>query len=178
MKKVAFVIFVLFSISNVFASNIAVISIENILRDSTTFKKLNDSLEKEKNSYQSKIKQKEIELNAKKDDIDSKSSILSQETLQKKILEFQKEVLSFQEEIKNKENELQSKLSYGLSKLNTEVDIIVKEMMKEEKYKGYSIVMNSSVLLYYNEKDDLTLEVLKRLNKKNISLVKNADKGK
>ena len=49
---------------------------------------MNDSLEKEKNSFQEKIKQKEIELNAKKDDIQSKASLLSQETLQQKSLEF------------------------------------------------------------------------------------------
>lgn len=159
-----------------YAGEIAVVNVEEIVKNSVAFKRLNDSLEKEKNDYQEKIKQKEIELNAKKDDLQSKSSIYSQEVLQKKSLEFQKEVLSFQEEVKNKEGELQEKLMYGLNILNDEVKTIVTNILKEEKYKKYKTVINSTVLLVYENDDNITNEILKRLNKKNISLTKNIKK--
>jgi Skp family chaperone for outer membrane proteins len=155
---------------------IAIVNVENITKNSVAFKKLSDSLEKEKASYQEKIKQREIELSAKKDDLESKSSILSKDVLQKRALEFQKEVMTFQEEIKNKEGELQSKLNYGLTKLNNEINLILKEMLKEERYQKYSAVASSAVFLYYKEENDITLETLKLLNKKNISLINNSKK--
>lgn len=171
MKKICFVVFLFLFASNVFANNIAVVDVNKIVSGSTAFKKLNQSLEKEKNSYQDKIKQREIELNAKKDDLQSKSAILSQENLQKQALEFQKEILSFQEEIKAKEVDLQKKLAYGIEVLNEEVQQIVNDIVKESDNK-YDVVLNSNVLLYSNDKNDITLEVLKRLNKKNINLIK------
>ena len=170
MRKTLLVIFSFFIMSSAFANNIAIVDVAKIVEGSTAFKKLSDSLEKEKNSYQDKIKQKEIELNAKKDDLQSKSSILSQENLQKQALEFQKEILSFQEEIKTKEAELQEKLAYGLEVLNNEVQEIVKQIVEENK--KYNLVLNSNVLLYSEDKNDITMEVLKRLNKKNINLIK------
>ena len=172
MKKYFTVLFACLFISNVFAGDIAVVDLENIVKESVAFKRLNESLEKEKNSYQEKIKQREIELNAKRDDLQSKSSLLSQETLQQKGLEFQKEVLTFQEEVKKKEVELQNKLVDGLSILNNEVKVIVEDLLKEEQFKEYDKVANSALFIHYNKKDDLTLEVLKRLNKKNITLIK------
>ena len=93
-----------------------------------------------------------------------------QENLQKQALEFQKEILSFQEEIKTKEAELQEKLAYGLEVLNNEVQEIVKQIVEENK--KYNLVLNSNVLLYSEDKNDITMEVLKRLNKKNINLIK------
>jgi Skp family chaperone for outer membrane proteins len=170
MKRFLFIVFVLFSY-NTFATEIAVINVENITKNSVAFKKLSESLEKEKTSYQEKIKQKEIELSAKKDDLESKSSILSKEVLQKRALEFQKEVLAFQEEVRSVENDLNTKLNQGLMKLNSEIGSILKEMLKEEKYKKYSAVASSAVFLYYKEENDITLETLKLLNKKNISLL-------
>ena len=169
MKK--FLLFFFFMATSVYANNIAIVNIDKIVQGSTAFKKLNESLEKEKNSYQEKIKQKEIELNAKRDDLQSKSSILSQENLQKQALEFQKEILSFQEEIKTKETDLQTKLANGLNILNTELQNIVEDIVKKSE-KKYDIVLNSSVLLYNNTADDITMDVLKALNKKNIDLTK------
>lgn len=175
MKKYLSICCALLFSTTLMANEIAIINMENIVKESVAFKRLNDSLEKEKNTYQEKIKQKEIELNAKRDDLQSKASLLSQETLQQKSLEFQKEILTFQEEVKNKESELQSKLVDGLNILNNEVKIIVEELIKEKEFSKYNAVANSAMFIHYNTKDDLTLEVLKRLNKKNISLIK---KGK
>lgn len=167
-------VFSLFITTNAFAS-MAVVNVDEIVKGSTAFKKLNTTLEKEKASYQDKIKQKEIELNAKRDDLQSKSSILSQENLQKQALEFQKEILSFQEDVKKKEANLQEKLAYGLNILNTEAQKIAADIVKESEGK-YNTVINSTVLLTYSKDDDVTMEVLKRLNKKNLDLTKKDSK--
>lgn len=170
MKKILLFTFLLFSF-NTFAGEIAVVDMEKIIQNSSAFKQLSDSLEKEKNSYQEKIKQKEVELNNKKDELESKSALLSKETLQKQAFEFQNEVLKFQGEIKEKEDELRENLSKGMNTLAKEVADIVNSMLKEDKYKKYSMVINSGVLLHHKDEDDISMEVLKRLNKKNISLI-------
>lgn len=178
VKKSLFLFtFILFSF-DVLASNIAVVNIEKIAQGSTAFKKLSSDLEKEKNLYQEKIKQKELELNTKKEDLESKSSLLSKESLQKQAMEFQNEVIKFQEEIKNKEQELQTKMASGMNVLVKEVGKISNEILKEEKYSRYSVAINSAVLVSYNEEDDISMEVLKRLNKKKISLLQVQQKKK
>lgn len=171
MKKIIFIFFLLFSF-NLLASDIAIINMEEVAKNSTAFKKFKENLEKERDIYQAKIKQKEIELNAKKDDLESKTSLLSQETLQKQAIDFQKEVLSFQEEVKNKEIELQNKLNYALDKLNNEINLIIKNITSEDNFKKYSMIINSNAVLYNKEKDnDITMTIIKKINEKNISLI-------
>ena len=178
MKKICVILFSIFCVGTALANNIAVVDLEYIMQNSVAFKRLNDSLEKEKKSYQEKIKQKEIELTTKRDKLQSQASLLSQECLQQKTNEFQKELLSFQEEVKNKENELQKKLMDGLAVLNNEVKTIVNDIVKEDKYNKYTSVLSTSIMLYYRDDDNITTEVLKRLNKKNISLINIDNKKK
>jgi Skp family chaperone for outer membrane proteins len=110
MKKALFLILFSFLIIDcVMAKNIAVIDLQEIVKGSISFKKFNDNLEKEKNEIQNLIRKKEEELNKKKSDLESKSSIFTKDTLQTKIVEFQKEVLAFQDSVKQEELKLQEK---------------------------------------------------------------------
>jgi hypothetical protein len=51
-------------------------------------------------------------------------------------------------------------------------------MLKEEKYSKYSFVINSVVFLRYDEEDNITMEVLKRLNKQQITFASPKTKNK
>jgi Skp family chaperone for outer membrane proteins len=148
---------------------IAVINLEEIVKGSTSFKKFNEDIEKEKNEIQDLIKKKEEELNKKRSDLEARSSILTKESLQAKVVEFQKEVMAFQDSVRQEESKLQDKLNGALGILNNKINEIVAAMIKEEKYEKYSFVLNSMVFVYYNKDDDLTMEILKRLNKQKIT---------
>ena len=154
------------------AVEIAVVNIEEIAKNSLAINKLNKDLNQKKDNLQKKFRDTEIKLNAKRDDIASKSSILSQEAMQKKAMEFQQEVMEFQEEVKKEETNLQQELMEGLSVVNEQVEKIILEIKKEEQYKKYNFIINSASLLYFEEKDDISSEVLKRLNKK-LPIIKN-----
>jgi Skp family chaperone for outer membrane proteins len=177
MKKTLFLVALIFFITNhVIAKDIAIIDLQEIVKGSISFKKFNDSLEKEKNEIQDLIRKKEDELNKKKNDLESKSSILTKDVLQTKIMEFQKEVLAFQDSVKQEEMKLQEKLNNALNILNSNVNEIVVNLLKEEQYSKYSFVSTAAVFIYYDKDNDITMEVLKRLNKQKINL--NPDKKK
>ncbi|MDR0572315.1 MAG: OmpH family outer membrane protein, partial [Rickettsiales bacterium] len=99
-KKILLLLIIGLFVATASAKEIAVINLEEIIKGSTSLKKFNEELEKEKNEIQDLIKKKEEELNKKKDDLESNSSILTKEVLQTKALEFQRDVLAFQESVK------------------------------------------------------------------------------
>ena len=80
-------------------------------------------------------------------------------------MNLQKEILEFQESVKKKEIELQDKMLSGLSKINDEIKKIISNMLKEDKYKKYGTVINSATLLYFESSNDISSDVLLRLNK-------------
>ncbi|MDR2760394.1 MAG: OmpH family outer membrane protein [Rickettsiales bacterium] len=179
-KRISLLLLLLLcAIGGAAAAGTGVVNLEEAVRESVSFKKFNSDLEKEKDEIQELIRKREEELGKKKNDLESKSSILTKDALQAKAIEFQKEVFSFQDSVRQQENMLQEKLNKAVGILNGEIVKIVEEMVKEEKYSQYSRIVNAAVFLYYDKKDDLTLEVLKRLNKRKINLLgSDAKKGK
>jgi Skp family chaperone for outer membrane proteins len=172
------VIISIFISTAVSAKEIAVINLEEIAKGSTSLRKFNENLEREKNEIQNLIRKKEEELGKKKEELESKASILTKDSLQAKALEFQNEVLAFQDSVRQEEIKLQEKLNEALTILNGKINEIVTDMIKEEKYSKYSFVSSTVVFVYYDKDDDITMEVLKRLNKREINLSNSKQRGK
>ena len=53
-----------------------------------------------------------------------------------------------------------------LTKVSNELKSIINDMLKEKEFLKYSKVINSEALLHYDVQDDITKDVLLRLNKK------------
>lgn len=150
--------------------NIAVLDIEKVIKESNSFVKFEKSLEVEKQKAEEHFKQEEASLREKQSELESKTSILSKEALQKEVIEFQEKVANFQESVNKKGMELQGKINEAGMFLN---DIIKNIIEENPVYKKYTIILNKAIVIQINtEVKDITLEVLKDLNKKNIDLSK------
>ena len=173
-KRIFVVLLCVFTCQSIVNSKeIAFLNLEKVADGSTAFKKAKDMLDKRKQTVQKKLDNKQTEILNKKKDIESKSSVLSKDTLQKKIESFQAEVLAFQEEVKKEDEKLQKDSMNVLKQLNDKVVEIVSKMVKEKSFTDkYSYVANASLFIFYDKENDITNEVLKRLNKEKLDLTK------
>ena len=165
-KKILIFIFTFLLINEVKAGEIAVVNVQEILNNSLIFIDATKVLNKEKEEYQKKFSEKELNLSKEKDSISARASILSQAEVQKEIEVWQKKVFDFQEEVKDTEAKLQQRMANILSKVSDEVKLIITNMLKENNFSKYNKVINSEALLYFDENDNITKDVLLRLNKK------------
>ena len=165
MKKYLSILISLFMI-NIAKADFAVVNVQEILDNSLVIIDATKILNKEKEDYQKKFSEKELSLTKEKDNITVRSSILSQQDMQKEVELFQKKISDFQIEVRDTEIKLQQKMAQTLSKVSDELKIIISEMLKEEKFKNYDKVITSEALLYFDSKDDITKDVLQNLNKK------------
>jgi len=168
MKKIFSIVAVIglfLVISNANATNVAVIDIEKIVENSIAMKNVNKKLTNSKNLMQKELQKEEGVLNAKRDDIASKSSILSKQALEGKMLGFQKDVITFQKKVKSEEEKLQKAYMGAVGEITDEIKIIVEEMKDEKEY-SFDVAIASSVAIYSSNDIDISAVVLKRLNKK------------
>ena len=145
---------------------IAIVDMEKVFENTNCIKIAKEKLENEKKAIENSIREKERALQEEQEDIESKASILSQAKIQQKREEFQKKVMEFQQEINKKNTKLQTKFNNLLDKIKNEVTLV----LKTDKYKIYSVILNNTLIIYNNSAIDITQEVIKDLNKKKISL--------
>ena len=165
-KKVLFFVLFIFLVNLAKANSIAVVNVQEVLDNSLVIIDATKSLNKEKNDYQKKFSEKEAALTKERDSISTRSSILSQADVQKEVEVFQKKVVDFQTEVRDVETKLQQKMTNILAKVSNELKSIINDMLKEKEFSKYSKVINSEALLHYDAQDDITKDVLLRLNKK------------
>jgi Skp family chaperone for outer membrane proteins len=159
-------------------SSIAIVDVEKIIEGLDSFIEFKKNIEEEKALSENQMESKVNKLREEDEDLKSKISILSEEALRDKTMKLQERYMKLQEEVRDKVAEFQRRLNLAIEIIDKELRIIVSELVKEKKYSGYSIVLNRQVVLYYSEKDDLTIEVLKRLNRKKLKLEKKTGEKK
>ncbi len=144
---------------------IAIVDLRKALNESEAGLKAKASLEEMIKQKQKAIDEKGKEIEALKEEIEKKSSVLSEEALRskqdeldRKMREYKRFVQDAQEEVKKKENQLTAEILKELRE-------IINEIGKEE---GYSVILEKAegVVLYYNEAVDITQKVIDRYNKK------------
>ena len=162
-------LFSMFIVNNVVKaenSNIAIINTEDVLNNSLAMIDFKNQLNQEKEALEKKFADKEKDLAKQKETLEKKAALLSQEQLQVEIAKFKQEVEKTQEEANSAESRMQTKTLEGLEKIKNEIILILEEMSKEENFSKFDIVINSNALLFSKNENDVTKEVLKRLNKK------------
>jgi outer membrane protein len=168
MKKIfsLAVIFTLFlTISNANATDIAVIDMEKVVENCVAMKNVNKKLTNKKNAMQKQLQKEEGVLNAKRDDISSKSNILSKSALEEKMKDFQRDVVNFQKKVKEEEDKLKVAYMEAIKEVTDEIKVIVEEIREDEKY-NFDIVITSSATIFSDNDTDISSVVLRKLNKR------------
>jgi outer membrane protein len=142
---------------------IAVINIQEIMRDSLAAKSVRQKLEAQQKSFQQEMSSKEKALQEEEKNLAQQRSVLSPEAFEKKVSEFKAKATTAQREVQTKKSKLDAAFGQALNEIQKNVVEISGSIAKE---RSYSVVMPTSQMLYAEPTLDITKEVLDRLNKK------------
>lgn len=143
--------------------SIAVVNIQEIMKDSTAAKSVREQLEAKQKDFQAEITKKEEDLKKEDQELGKQKSVLSKEAFEKKATEFRKKAAEMQKEVQSKKALLDSGFENALNDIQKSVSDVISELAKE---KGFNVAIPSSQILYSDPKMDISKEVLDRLNKK------------
>jgi Skp family chaperone for outer membrane proteins len=143
------------------ADNIAIVNIQEIMRDSTAAKSIKDQLEAKQKAFQSEMSKKSEALQKEEQDLGKQRSVLSPEAWDKKANAFKAKAADAQKEVQTKRTELDNAFTSALNEIQKTVFDIVATIAKE---KSYNVVLPASQLLYADSNLDITKTVLSKLN--------------
>ena len=149
------------------AGEIAVINLEEVLKNSIAMGKVNKTLEAKKSEMEKKLKLDEKKLTDEKNTLESQIKTMSQEVAQNKVMDFQSKVVDFQKNVKDNENELQKSYMDSVMQVTESIKTIIEEMKaeKDSKY-DFEVVLPKAATIYNDKNIDISSEVLSRLNKR------------
>ena len=144
-----------------FADSMAVVNIQEIMRDSTAAKSAKDQIDSKTKSIQAQMSKKEEELQKEGQDMSKQRAVLAPDAYEKKQKEFQAKFTAAQRDVQGKRAEIDNALSGAIGEIQKAVLDITTSIAKE---KGYTLIVPASQQLYYDPKLDITKDVLTRLN--------------
>lgn len=165
MKKITAILFasLLFLSSNAYAANIAVIDVEEVIKNSLAMKDIQNQITKMGDRYQKEVNQKQKELEAAEKELDKNKTVFSKEKMEKETKDLEKKFSSLREFIDKKQNILKKASMDAMAKFNEKVGEITTKISKE---KNLDLILIANQTIYYKPDMDISDEVLKELNKK------------
>ncbi|NBO18048.1 MAG: OmpH family outer membrane protein [Proteobacteria bacterium] len=145
------------------AATIAVVNIQQVMRDSTAAQNVREQLEAKQKTFQADISKKEEALQKEDKELTKKRSVLSKEAFDDKARAFRTKATDVQKEVQSKKAVLDAAFERALAEIQKSVTEVISEMSKE---KGFSMAVPTSQILYADSKMDISAEVLSRLNQK------------
>ncbi len=143
--------------------SIAVVNIQQIMKDSTAAKTVREQLESKQKSFQATITKKEEELQKEDQELGKQKSVLSKDAFEQKARAFRTKATDVQKDVQLKKATLDGAFEHSLNDIQKVVTEIIADIAKE---KGFTIAVPTSQILYADKNLDISAEVLDRLNKK------------
>jgi outer membrane protein len=144
-------------------SRIAVLNIQQIMRDSLAAKSVKATLESQQSSFGAEMAKKEQELQKKEKELSEQRSVLSSDEFEKRVKEFRTQATAAQKEVQTKKAKLDKAFADALGEIQKSVIDIVTE---QSKAKDIQAVFPTSQLLFAEPSLDITADVLTQLNKR------------
>lgn len=147
---------------------LATVDMQRALQSVEAGKRAKSDLEKDSADRTSKLKNEEAAIKKMGEELRKQSLVMSDEAKAKKQAEFQERVMKFQEAVQKNQMEFRQKEAQFTQPIIEKLRGVISEIAKD---KGYSMVLerNENTVLYSQEKDDLTSEVIATFNKKHKS---------
>jgi outer membrane protein len=147
---------------------IAVVNIQQIMKDSTAAKMVHDKVEDKQKSFQTELTKRDEELQKEDKDLAGQRGALSKDAFEEKSRAFRKKVTDVQKDVQTKKITLDNAYGHALAEIQKAVSEIVADLAKE---KGFLLAIPMEAppswqILYADNKLDISSEVLERLNKK------------
>ncbi len=163
IKPLLSLIFILTLSSNAFADTYGVINTKKILEEAQVVIYLQKKINAKQEKYQTIITKKQQLIEKDKEKILAKKDILSTESLLEEEKKFQKKVEKFKSYVSKKEETLKNASLGAMKIIQKKIEESIAEVSQKNKLK---IVFPESQVVFYDDKFDITDDVLKTLNKK------------
>ena len=144
-------------------TDISVVNIQQVMKDSTAAKSVREQLEAKQKAFQSEITKKEESLQNEDKELAKQQKVLSKEAFAEKAKAFRAKATEVQKEVQSKKALLDAAFERSLGDIQKSVNEVIAELAKE---KGFKLAVPTSQILYSDSDMDISAEVLKRLNKK------------
>ncbi|MBI1921505.1 MAG: OmpH family outer membrane protein [Geobacter sp.] len=145
------------------AGKIGFVEMQKVVGLSDAGKEAKEQLNVKAKKYQDELNAKQEELKKLRDDLEKQGVILSESARSTKEKEYQQKLKEFQRYLKDVQDEVQAKEEELLKKLQEEIVKVVQEYGRKN---GFSMIFArvDEVMIFTDEKADLTDEVLKAYN--------------
>lgn len=156
---------------------IAVVSMEQIQKEATVLEDLHKQRASFENKLKSKLEKEQKAIEKEKADIEKSQDVLSQEALQRRVVEYQKRVSQFQRDLSENAQAIDAAYQEALSTIQKKhLDPIIEGVIAK---KHLDLVIDGRMARVGKEIKglDITDEVVKALNKKISSVKMDTPKG-
>jgi outer membrane protein len=129
-----------------------------------TGRKAKAALEKEFNAKKKEVQTEEASIRKAGEELEKQSLVMNEEAKNKKRAELQQRIMKLQESTARSQAELQQKERDLTKPIIDKLREIIGELAKQ---KGYSVVLerNENTVLFSQDKDDMTQQVIDKYNK-------------
>jgi outer membrane protein len=151
------------ALSSAKAEKIAILDLENVLKNSDAMKYAQKKISSRQSDYQKEINKKQSSLENEGKKINSKRNVLSKEAFAKEQEKFAVKLEELKEFVDSKQESLKKASLKAVSKINDKLEDVIEDVREE---KNIDIIISASSTVFYKESLDISSDVLKRLNKK------------
>lgn len=149
------------SVAQAADTKIAVVDVQQIVRNSLAAKDIAAQMEKKRLAYQSEITKQEEDLKKKDQDLSKQRGVLAPDAFDQKVKEFKTQAAEVQRTVQQRRSELDHAYGNALAVIQKGVYDIISKLSEE---RGFAIAIPTSQILFAKKDLDISDEVLKRLN--------------
>ncbi len=149
------------------AADIAVVNIQQIMKDSTAAQAARQQLQAKQKEFQEQISAREKELQKEDQELAKQRSLMDQDAFKQKLVEFQQKAGNVQKEVREKRQTFTRAYENAISQLHEQVTGIIADIAAA---RGFKVALPTSQILYADPALDISAEVLQKLNQKMPSL--------
>ena len=163
MKKIVFFLVFFFLLPfNLISSEISIVDINFLLKNSEKGKKIQKEIDKLNLNQKKIFEKKQNELREKEKKITSKKNVISEEEFKKELEIFKSDLNKFNDERRLSIQEMNKKKTNMIAKLIKEINEILINYSKE---KNISTIIDKKNVIITRAENDITKEILSILNK-------------
>jgi Skp family chaperone for outer membrane proteins len=154
---------------------IAIIDFQRVMRESAAAKSIRPQIEKLREGLKAEFKQKEDDLNKKRNELVGLQTILAPDKLEQKKQELRQEVVDANNDMQGRLRLIDRAVKRAQVKVEQAMGQVAGELAQEQ---GFALVLRRAATILSVRSMDVTDEVLKRLDKKLPSVAVNLESDK
>ena len=144
-------------------TRIAVIDIQQILRESKSAISLREQLDEVRRTERDQIVEKEDSLGDQQQDLNRQRSILSAEAYERKLRELERKAATLNRELESRKQQIDAAFERSLAIIRTNLVAVVREIAQAN---GVNVVLAKNQVLLVGAELEITNESLERLDKR------------